>query len=100
VTPITPRDKALGCPLCGDGRVPNRKLSPCRDTLRDRVVSAPGPASPGAVAGLDFAYQGDRLAAAVVVLDPAGGVLPPAGKHPGGRPGVPGRHPVTVARSG
>lgn len=43
--------------------------------LRERVISGPGPASPGAVAGLDVAYQGDRLAAAVVVLDPADGAV-------------------------
>jgi deoxyribonuclease V len=41
-----------------------------QDALRARVLPGPGPASPGAVAGLDVAYQGDRLAAAVVVLDP------------------------------
>ncbi|MEU4425315.1 deoxyribonuclease V [Actinoplanes sp. NPDC024001] len=37
--------------------------------LRSRVVAACGPASPTTVAGLDVAYDGDRLAAAVVVLD-------------------------------
>jgi deoxyribonuclease V len=42
-----------------------------QDALRARVLPGPGPASPGAVAGLDVAYQGDRLAAAVVVLDPS-----------------------------
>jgi deoxyribonuclease V len=41
-----------------------------QDALRARVLPGPGPASPGAVAGLDVAYQGDRLAAAAVVLDP------------------------------
>jgi deoxyribonuclease V len=41
-----------------------------QDSLRARVRPGPGPAAPGAVAGLDVAYQGDRLAAAVVVLDP------------------------------
>ncbi|MEV4420863.1 endonuclease V, partial [Patulibacter sp. NPDC049589] len=40
-----------------------------QDTLRSRVVLLPGPASPATVAGLDVAYDGDRLAAAVVVLD-------------------------------
>jgi deoxyribonuclease V len=39
-----------------------------QDALRARVLPGPGPASPGTVAGLDVAYQGDRLAAAVVVL--------------------------------
>ena len=33
------------------------------------MIFAPGPASPATVAGLDVAYAGDRLAAAVVVLD-------------------------------
>jgi deoxyribonuclease V len=44
-----------------------------QDALRARVVSAPGPASPATVAGLDVAYDdsGDRLGAAVVVLDTA-----------------------------
>jgi deoxyribonuclease V len=42
-----------------------------RDALRAQVRPGPGPATPGAVAGLDVAYQGDRLAAAVVVLNPA-----------------------------
>jgi deoxyribonuclease V len=41
-----------------------------QDALRAQVRPGPGPAAPGAVAGLDVAYQGDRLAAAVVVLDP------------------------------
>ena len=41
-----------------------------QDALRARVLPGPGPASPGAVAGLDVAYLEDRLAAAVVVLDP------------------------------
>ncbi|MBB2945611.1 deoxyribonuclease V [Actinoplanes lutulentus] len=40
-----------------------------QEVLRSRVVSAPGPASPVTVAGLDVAYDGDRLGAAVVVLD-------------------------------
>jgi deoxyribonuclease V len=44
-----------------------------QDALRDRVIVGPGPASPGAVAGLDVAYRADRLAAAVVVLDPVDG---------------------------
>ncbi|MEV0896306.1 deoxyribonuclease V [Actinoplanes sp. NPDC049802] len=39
-----------------------------QDTLRSRVVTAPGPVAPETVAGLDVAYDGDRLAAAVVVL--------------------------------
>ncbi|MBG0563127.1 deoxyribonuclease V [Actinoplanes aureus] len=42
-----------------------------QDTLRSRVVLTPGPMSPATVAGLDVAYDGDRLAAAVVVLDAA-----------------------------
>ncbi|MFC3993052.1 deoxyribonuclease V [Actinoplanes siamensis] len=44
-----------------------------QDALRARVVSAPGPADPATVAGLDVAYDdsGDRLSAAVVVLDAA-----------------------------
>jgi deoxyribonuclease V len=43
-----------------------------QDELRPRVRPGPGPAQPTAVAGLDVAYHedGDRLAAAVVVLDP------------------------------
>jgi deoxyribonuclease V len=41
-----------------------------QDALRARVIVAPGPESPSAVAGLDVAYDGDRLAAAAVVLDP------------------------------
>lgn len=40
-----------------------------QEVLRSRVVSAHGPASPGTVAGLDVAYDGDRVGAAVVVLD-------------------------------
>lgn len=43
-----------------------------QDALRPRVdLVGPGPTSPGTVAGLDVAYAptGDRLAAAVVVLD-------------------------------
>ncbi|MGX6601950.1 deoxyribonuclease V [Micromonosporaceae bacterium Da 78-11] len=40
-----------------------------QDTLRARLVGGPGPSSPATVAGLDVAYDGDRLAAAVVVLD-------------------------------
>lgn len=46
-----------------------------QDRLRSQVdLAGPGPAHPAAVAGLDVAYHpdGDRLAAAVVVLDPAG----------------------------
>jgi deoxyribonuclease V len=41
-----------------------------QDALRARVIVALGPESPSAVAGLDVAYDGDRLAAAAVVLDP------------------------------
>jgi deoxyribonuclease V len=41
-----------------------------QEALRSRVIVATGPRSPAAVAGLDVAYDGDRLAAAVVVLDP------------------------------
>ncbi|MFC7531372.1 deoxyribonuclease V [Actinoplanes sp. GCM10030250] len=40
-----------------------------QDALRSRVILTHGPASPATVAGLDVAYDGDRLAAAVVVLD-------------------------------
>ncbi|MEU4558849.1 deoxyribonuclease V [Actinoplanes sp. NPDC023936] len=40
-----------------------------QEILRSRVVSAPGPAKMATVAGLDVAYDGDRLGAAVVVLD-------------------------------
>lgn len=40
-----------------------------QDELRARVVPGPGPKDPRTVAGLDVAYDGDRLAAAVVVLD-------------------------------
>ena len=43
-----------------------------QDALRPRVLPGPGPAHPATVAGLDVAYDGDRLAAAGVVLDPAG----------------------------
>ncbi|MEV6346955.1 deoxyribonuclease V [Actinoplanes sp. NPDC051851] len=44
-----------------------------QEILRSRVVSAPGPASPSLIAGLDVAYDdaADRLAAAVVVLNAA-----------------------------
>nr|WP_239138735.1 deoxyribonuclease V [Actinoplanes regularis] len=44
-----------------------------QDALRSRVVSAAGPADPATVAGLDVAYDdsGDRLGAAVVVLNTA-----------------------------
>ena len=42
-----------------------------QDRLRPRVIFEPGPVAPAAVAGLDVAYDGDRLAAAVVVLDAA-----------------------------
>ena len=40
-----------------------------QEALRSRVIESPGPASPATVAGLDVAYDGDRLGAAVVVLD-------------------------------
>jgi deoxyribonuclease V len=42
-----------------------------QDALRSQVLGGPGPAHPRTVAGLDVAYddEGDRLAAAVVVLD-------------------------------
>jgi deoxyribonuclease V len=40
-----------------------------QEALRSRLLPGPGPARPGTVAGLDVAYDGDRLAAAVVVLD-------------------------------
>ncbi|AGZ39431.1 putative endonuclease V [Actinoplanes friuliensis DSM 7358] len=42
-----------------------------QDALRPRVIGGPGPADPTTVAGLDVAYHedGDRLAAAIVVLD-------------------------------
>lgn len=42
-----------------------------QDSLRSRVLGGPGPAHPRTLAGLDVAYDddGDRLAAAVVVLD-------------------------------
>jgi deoxyribonuclease V len=42
-----------------------------QDALRSRVEPGPGPAQPATVAGLDVAYHpdGERLAAAVVVLD-------------------------------
>jgi deoxyribonuclease V len=42
-----------------------------QEALRPRVVVEPGPAAPATVAGLDVAYDGERLAAAVVVLDAA-----------------------------
>jgi deoxyribonuclease V len=44
-----------------------------QDALRVRVEPGPGPAEPATVAGLDVAYHpdGERLAAAVVVLDAA-----------------------------
>jgi deoxyribonuclease V len=42
-----------------------------QDALRSRVEIVAGPAAPRTVAGLDVAYDGDRLAAAVVVLDTA-----------------------------
>jgi deoxyribonuclease V len=40
-----------------------------QEALRSRVIAAPGPGPVGTVAGLDVAYDGDRLGAAVVVLD-------------------------------
>ncbi|MEV4706579.1 deoxyribonuclease V [Actinoplanes sp. NPDC049316] len=42
-----------------------------QDALRSRLLPGPGPERPRAVAGLDVAYHedGERLAAAVVVLD-------------------------------
>jgi deoxyribonuclease V len=42
-----------------------------QDELRPRLLGGPGPAAPATVAGLDVAYHpdGERLAAAVVVLD-------------------------------
>jgi deoxyribonuclease V len=44
-----------------------------QDALRSRLIAGPGPAGPATVAGLDVAYHedGDRLAAAIVVLDAA-----------------------------
>jgi deoxyribonuclease V len=44
-----------------------------QDVLRARMIAGPGPASVATVAGLDVAYHedGERLAAAVVVLDAA-----------------------------
>jgi deoxyribonuclease V len=49
-------------------RTENEALT-MQDALRSRVILEPGPADPETVAGLDVAYDGDRLAAAVVVLD-------------------------------
>ncbi|MEU4219798.1 endonuclease V [Actinoplanes sp. NPDC026623] len=42
-----------------------------QDALRQRLIGGPGPADPATVAGLDVAYHsdGERLAAAIVVLD-------------------------------
>ncbi|WP_232050668.1 deoxyribonuclease V [Actinoplanes sp. OR16] len=40
-----------------------------QESLRSRVIESPAPASIATVAGLDVAYDGDRLGAAVVVLD-------------------------------
>ncbi|MET0425109.1 MAG: deoxyribonuclease V [Actinoplanes sp.] len=42
-----------------------------QDALRPQARPGPLPAAPATVAGLDVAYDGDRLAAAVVVLDAA-----------------------------
>ncbi|GAA3347754.1 endonuclease V [Amorphoplanes nipponensis] len=44
-----------------------------QDALRPRLLGGPGPARPATVAGLDVAYHedGERLAAAIVVLDAA-----------------------------
>ncbi|WP_424533782.1 endonuclease V [Sphaerisporangium viridialbum] len=43
-----------------------------QDALRARLdLAGPGPRHPATVAGVDVAYAGDRLAAAVVVLDGA-----------------------------
>ncbi|GAA3135495.1 endonuclease V [Planomonospora alba] len=43
-----------------------------QDALRAGLdLAGPGPARPATVAGVDVAYRGDRLAAAVVVLDAA-----------------------------
>lgn len=42
-----------------------------QDALRGRLLPGPGPSRPATVAGLDVAYHedGDRLAAAIIVLD-------------------------------
>ena len=44
-----------------------------QDDLRPRLLGGPGPERPATVAGLDVAYHanGERLAAAIVVLDAA-----------------------------
>ncbi|BAL86084.1 putative endonuclease V [Actinoplanes missouriensis 431] len=49
-------------------RTPEEALA-TQEVLRSRLISAPGPAEIDTVAGLDVAYDGDRLGAAVVVLD-------------------------------
>ena len=49
-------------------RTPAEALA-VQDALRVRLRPGPGPAHPRSLAGLDVAYDGDRLAAAVVVLD-------------------------------
>ncbi|MET8153852.1 endonuclease V [Actinoplanes sp. NPDC049668] len=61
-----------------------------QDALRPQVIGGPGPADPATVAGLDVAYHedGERLAAAIVVLDArTHAVLDSAVVH--GRPAFP-----------
>ncbi|GLY01166.1 endonuclease V [Actinoplanes sp. NBRC 101535] len=68
VTPVTLVDNTLYAPAVHSGPRTEEEALAEQRALRSRVVSAPGPASPATVAGLDVAYDGDRLAAAVVVL--------------------------------
>jgi deoxyribonuclease V len=64
VTRITASDKVYAARMLTEDEARAEQ-----DRLRTRVIIEPGPAAPATVAGLDVAYDADRLAAAVVVLD-------------------------------
>jgi deoxyribonuclease V len=69
VTRITPGDKLYASLVNATWPTTEEEALAVQDELRSRVVVEPGPAAPATVAGLDVAYDGDRLAAAAVVLD-------------------------------
>ncbi len=64
MTRITTSDKLYAARMLSEAEARAEQ-----DRLRSRVIIEPGPSAPATVAGLDVAYDGDRLAAAVVVLD-------------------------------
>jgi deoxyribonuclease V len=70
VTPITATDKLYAAPMHPWPQTCAEALA-VQDELRARVIIESGPTAPRTVAGLDVAYDGDRLAAAIVVLDAA-----------------------------